>query len=228
MSDGTPQFTTAEYPARPVALACKGCGKPLGDPYFRANGTPICPACAQAIQRQADSDTKARFARGMLFGVGGAILGLVLYVVFALVTGLMIGFVSLAVGYLVGKAITIGSGGRGGRRYQIAAVVLTYAAVSLSAVPIAISMHNKARKAEQQTELSAPTGDHAAMSPARAVATLVFVGLASPFLELSNPAQGLIGLVILFVGIRIAWRLTAGRSIKIEGPLRAAGPATAS
>lgn len=177
MSDGTPQFTTAEYPARPVALACKGCGKPLGDPYFRANGTPICPACAQAIQRQ---------------------------------------------------AITLGSGGRGGRRYQIAAVVLTYAAVSLSAVPIAISMHNKARNAEQQTELSAPTGDHAAMSPAKAVATLVFVGLASPFLELSNPAQGLIGLVILFVGIRIAWRMTAGRSIKIEGPLRAAGPATAS
>jgi len=226
MSDGTPQFTTAEYPARPVALACKGCGKPLGDPYFRANGKPICPACAQAIQRQADSDTQARFARGMLFGVGGAILGLVLYVVFALVTGLMIGFVSLAVGYLVGKAITIGSGGRGGRRYQIAAVVLTYAAVSLSAVPIAISMHNKARNA--QTEVGAPAPDHPSMSPAKAVATLVVVGLASPFLELSNPAQGLIGLIILFVGIRIAWRITAGRSIKIEGPLRAAGPATAS
>jgi hypothetical protein len=228
MSDGTPQFGTAEYPARPVAPACKGCGKPLGDPFFRANGAPVCAACAQALQRQADSDSHARFARGMLFGLGGALLGLVLYVVFALATGLMIGFVSLAVGYLVGKAITIGSGGRGGRRYQVAAVLLTYAAVSLSAVPIAISMHDKARRAEQQTAVDAPASEHAAVSPVKAVATLVLVGLASPFLELSNPTQGLIGLVILFVGIRIAWRMTAGRSIKIEGPVRAAGPATAS
>ncbi len=227
MSDGTPQFTTAEYSGSAAAAACKGCGKPLGDPFFRANGAPVCGACAQAIQRQVDTDSHARFVRGVVFGVGGAILGLVLYVGFALATGLMIGFVSLAVGFLVGKAITIGSGGRGGRRYQIAAVLLTYAAVSLSAVPIAISAHLKARNAQQQAQVSEPAGNSSSTSPAKAVATLVVLGLASPFLELSNPAQGLIGLVILFVGIRIAWRMTAGRTIKIEGPLRAAAPATA-
>jgi hypothetical protein len=208
MSDGTPQFATAEYAAGAAATACKGCGKPVGDPFFRANNVPICSACAQSLQRRVDSGSHAQWVRGVVFGVGGAILGLGLYVGFALATGLVIGFVSLAVGYLVGKAITIGSGGRGGRRYQIAAVLLTYAAVSLSAVPIAIYSHQ------------------AALSPAHTVSTLVIAGLASPFLALSNPARGAIGLIILFVGIRIAWRMTGRRPIKIDGPLRAAGPAT--
>ena len=36
------------------------------------------------------------------------------------------------------KAIMKGTNGIGGRRYQIAAVALTYAAVSLSAIPIGI------------------------------------------------------------------------------------------
>jgi hypothetical protein len=44
--------------------------------------------------------------------------------------------------------------------------------------------------------------------------------LASPFLELtSSPGGGAIGLIILFVGLNIAWRLTAGTmKLKIEGP----------
>jgi hypothetical protein len=45
------------------------------------------------------------------------------------------------------------------------------------------------------------------------------MGLASPFLELQDPMHGLIGLVILFVGIQIAWKLTAGPPIpEITGP----------
>ncbi|HKR95402.1 MAG TPA: hypothetical protein VJW55_08580, partial [Candidatus Angelobacter sp.] len=51
-------------------------------------------------------------------------------------------------------------------------------------------------------------------------------GLASPFLELQNPVYGLIGLVILFVGIRIAWRLTQGRSAAIDGPFDNAAAAS--
>jgi hypothetical protein len=53
----------------------------------------------------------------------------------------------------------------------------------------------------------------------------VILGLASPFLDLSNPTHGLIGLVILFVGLRIAWRLTGERPVSIAGPLATAAPA---
>jgi hypothetical protein len=171
----------------------------------------------------------------LIFGLGGAALGLVIYAVFAITTGLVIGYVSLAVGYIVGKAIKLGSQGAGGRRYQIAAVVLTYAAVSLAAIPIDISIYAKHRKAQaaQVTQSDNHAQPPAEPTPARhagvagAIVQLAFIGLASPFLDLaSDPFHGLIGLVILFVGLKIAWQITAGSELQITGPFENAVPAT--
>jgi hypothetical protein len=228
MSNGVPQFTTAEYSGSANNTACKSCGQPISGAYYQVNGALTCSPCTQQIKDQMLKVSHAAFARGVLFGSVAAILGLILYVTVALTTGLIIGFVSLAVGYMVGKAIVMGSGGLGGRRYQIAAVLLTYIAVSLSAVPIAISQHMKPRGAQQE---QAHGSDSAAarapkMSPAKVMATLAFLGLASPFLDLADPAHGIIGLIILFVGIRIAWQLTAGRSVKVLGPINERAPAT--
>ena len=64
------------------------------------------------------------------------------------------------------------------------------------------------------------------MSPIKAAGILMLIGVASPFLELSNPMHGVIGLVILLVGIRIAWRMTAAKPVSIVGPLNEAAPAT--
>jgi hypothetical protein len=47
---------------------------------------------------------------------------------------------------------------------------------------------------------------------------LILVGIASPLLDLQSPLQGVIGLVILFVGMRFAWRFTTGRRIVVSGP----------
>jgi hypothetical protein len=56
---------------------------------------------------------------------------------------------------------------------------------------------------------------------------LAFVGLASPFVELaSDPFHGLIGLVILFVGIRIASKMAAGAETQIYGPFENAAVAS--
>jgi hypothetical protein len=55
---------------------------------------------------------------------------------------------------------------------------------------------------------------------------LVLIGLASPFLELQDPVHGMIGLVILFVGIRIAWQIARGTSIQILGPFKISTPAS--
>lgn len=226
MSNGVPQFTTAEYSGRTGAV-CKSCGQAISGAYYRVNGVPACASCAERIKDQMPRDSHSAFARGIAFGVGGAILGLGLYVGFALATGWIVGFVSLAVGYIVGKAIVYGSGGIGGRRYQIAAVLLTYMAVSLAAVPIAISQQLKQRSAQQQAQAS----DSASVSqpkvrPFKALGVLTMIGLASPFLDLADPAHGVIGLIILFVGIRIAWRLTAGKAVDIIGPIDEPVPAT--
>jgi hypothetical protein len=228
MSDGVPQFATAEYSGKPGEPACKSCGQAISGAYYRVNAALTCANCAQQIKDQIPKDSHSAFVRGVLFGVGGAILGLVIYVGFALVTGWMVGYISLAVGYIVGKAIVMGSGGSGGRRYQMAAVLLTYIAVSLAAVPIAVSQHMKHRSVQQHAQVNGSTAVDVLpkMSPVKAVGVLALLGLASPFLDLSDPAHGIIGLIILFVGIRIAWKITAGSPVNILGPISEAVPAT--
>jgi hypothetical protein len=218
MSDKVPQFATAEYSAQ-AGEPCKVCGQAISGVYYQVNGAKTCSKCAQRIKEQLPQDSHAAFAHGILFGVGGAILGVGIYVGFALATGLIAGLVSLAVGYIVGRAILMGSGGVGGRRYQVAAVLLTYIAVSLAAVPIALSQHTKQRSAQAQGQVSETADSSPKISVSKAVATLALIGLVSPFLGLSNPMQGVIGLIILFVGIRIAWRMTAARQFSIRGPI---------
>jgi hypothetical protein len=231
-SQATPQFTTAEYSGSSGGDRCVSCNQPLAARYYRVNTRMACEGCVQELERRQPADSHAGYVRGMLFGVGAAIVGMAGYAGFTILTGLYIGYVSLAVGWLVGKAIMLGSKGIGGRRYQIAAVILTYAAVSIAAVPIAISYHLKAKSQtesvqlqQQQSNADAENGQPNEMQPkpqlsfGAAILQLLVLGLASPFLELQDPLHGIIGLVILMVGIRIAWQITAGlRRAKIEGP----------
>jgi hypothetical protein len=226
ISKGVPQFGTAEYSRRPGEAACNSCGQAVGDTHYRVNGLVTCAKCAMRIKEQLPKDSHAAFVRGILFGVGGAILGFGIYAGFSVATGWMVGYISLAVGYIVGKAIVMGSGGIGGRRYQIAAVLLTYSAVSLAAVPIFIAHQAKQKSAQQHAQVSdSTTSVKPKMGAVQAVGVLALVGLASPFLELADPLHGIIGLIILFVGIRIAWKITAARPVNIIGPVNEAVPA---
>jgi predicted lipid-binding transport protein (Tim44 family) len=107
----------------------------------------------------------------------------------------------------------------------------------MAAIPIGISQASKAHKAapteqtrslhnpgEQSSENAAPAPEqNPAKRPANFGAALVglaLIGLASPFLELANPFQGLIGLVILYVGMQFAWKMTRGISPQILGPFK--------
>ncbi len=132
-----PQFATAEYTS-PGSENCKSCNQPISGSYFRINGALACTNCVSQLKSQLPVDTHSAFVHAMLFGFGAAILGMILYSAFGIITGIVIGYLSLGVGYLVGKAIRTGSGGIGGRRYQIAAIAFTYFAVSMSAVPIGV------------------------------------------------------------------------------------------
>lgn len=241
MSTTPPQFGTAEYKGATSGEQCKGCKQPISGSYYRVNGVMACEKCAQQIQAQAPKDTHAAFVRGMLFGVGGTIAGLIVYSLFGIITGIVIGYVSLAVGWLVGKAIRMGSKGIGGRRYQIVAVAFTYAAVSMSAIPMGIAQYMKEKKqkvvvTQPQGNVNSPSASSGGatgkpvsgaatakekMSVGAAIGALVFAGLASPFLELADEPGGIIGLVILFVGMNIAWKLTAAPKLEVMGPFKA-------
>ncbi len=229
----TPQFTTAEYAGSPGGDRCAACSQPLTARYYRVNGKMACEGCTEQVRRRLPKDSHSAYVRGLIFGIGAAIVGMAFYAGFTIVTHFYIGYISLAVGWLIGKAMMKGSNGIGGRRYQITAVLLTYAAVSMAAIPIAIAerprdtspaMHSSQQQPSADGQTS-PDGDNAEstakpkISFGAALLTLTLIGLASPFLELQDPFHGLIGLVILFVGIRIAWKLTQGGArADIQGP----------
>jgi hypothetical protein len=60
-----------------------------------------------------------------------------------------------------------------------------------------------------------------------ALGMVTLIGLASPFIELQDPFHGAIGLIILFVGIRFAWRQTGAPKIDIVGPFQNRAPTPA-
>jgi hypothetical protein len=237
----TPQFNTAEYAEAPRTDRCHFCQQAIGARYYRVNNVMACPACTEKAALAVPQDDHANFMRALLFGVGAAVAGLALYATVEIATGWIIGYVSLAVGWMVGKAVMAGSNGQGGRRYQIAAVLLTYAAVSMAAIPVIISHSVERRDSHQaQTEKpSSPDGGSGQLDQPRArpsmnlgaaLAQLALLGLASPFLELQDPLHGLLGLFILSIGIRIAWQITAGtagRASGILGPFSSSPPASA-
>jgi predicted lipid-binding transport protein (Tim44 family) len=243
MTDNVPQFGIAEYPSASGTDICKSCNQPAVGHYYRVNGALACERCKEQLEAQLPKDSHAAFVRGLVFGVGGAILGLILYSAFGIITGLEIGYISLAVGYIVGKAMRMGSRGIGGRRYQVVAVILTYAAVSMSAIPIGISQSAKEKNPPGEAQVAKPpSADQESVNPGltpnpaaqpakpkmslvAALAGLAVLGLASPFLELQDPFHGIIGLVILLIGIRIAWQLTASPKIEVLGPFGSKNPA---
>lgn len=239
-SADVPQFSTAEYAHIPGTERCRICGDGISGEYFRINSQMACGRCAGQARNGQPTDSHAAFVRGLALGAGAALLGLILYATVVIVTGWSIGYLALAVGWLVAKGMMKGSNGIGGRRYQIAAVLLTYASISLAAIPIGVSYLMKHRDAptaqKQQVADSAESvpgaerGDTTRPAPPKEKASLgkllvqmLFIGLASPFLELQNPGSGLIGLVILFVGLSIAFRMTAAKALDVDGPYSVTG-----
>lgn len=235
----TPQFETAEFQTKAGIDTCCVCHQQIAGSYYRINSRMTCPPCAERLKGSIPKDSHAAFARAVTYGAAAALVGLALYALVGIVTGLVIGYVSLAVGWMVGKAMMKGSGGLVGRRYQLIAILFTYAAVSIAAVPIGIAEYMKEKKPQssrsaQTTDAGQPAnagsnsevpGEQAQTPPLHRNAASVFgylalLGLASPFMDFwSDPFHGLIGFVILLVGLRIAWQMTRGHPpLVIDGP----------
>jgi hypothetical protein len=239
-STDIPQFSTAEYAHLPGSEVCRICGNGIAGEYFRVNNQMACGKCAAEAKQGQPTDSHSAFARGLLLGVGAAVLGLILYATFTIVTGWYIGYVALGVGWLVGTAIRKGSNGIGGKRYQIAAVLLTYASISLASIPILISYAVKHHQARQHQSSQVSSSDSSSTSETAgnsaeprtqkrqvnwtaAIGQLALWGLASPFLQLQDPVHGIIGLFILFIGLRIAYRLTIATPLSVDGPYQVTG-----
>jgi hypothetical protein len=128
---------------------CEKCGKPLEHWYFRVNGAMRCLECAKSERNMAPRDSEAAYTRAVLFGGGVAVPVFFLYVVLGITTTWVFEYSAIVLGLVIAKMMMVGSKGIGGRRYQWTAVILTYATVSVAAVPIAIDYQSRVNAAIQ-------------------------------------------------------------------------------
>lgn len=245
------QFDHAERPGPTAGTACAVCKQPITTSYFEINGKIACARCRGRILSVWNRGSAAqRGVKAAGLGALAAALGAALYFGIAALTGYEFGLIAVLVGLAVGIAVRKGSGGRGGWRYQLLAMFLTYSAVvatdsgliarelrkdlrarvdSLRARGVPDS---SARRAAVAAEFRAPTDTAAQARPGRsrpgplaftlAFAALVMLAYAAPIMiGIGSPLHLLIAAFALYE----AWKLNRGAAFTVTGPYSVAARA---
>lgn len=246
------QFDQAEH-TEERALACSECGEAIGQSYYEVNGHVTCERCRVSIEERLRAGSSAgRFARATALGLLAAGAGFGIYYGIAKLTDMEFSLIAIVVGVMVGAAVKRGSNGRGGWRYQLLAVFLTYTAIVSSYVPLMIEQfRGQAQSASDSTAqadtiprvTAAPVTGDTATSPARLaadtlsapvtaggflLAVLLLVGFvyAVPFL---GGVQNILGILIIGIGLYAAWKTTGRTVLTVTGPYRVgAAPASSA
>jgi hypothetical protein len=136
---------------------------------------------------------------------------------------------------MVGKAVRWGTRGKGGRAYQVLAVVLTYLSIVSSYIPMIFQQFEKqSAKSQAVTAPANPSGTAAPASPAASspakpsesmllhtgrflLGCLLILGFAAiiPFL---GGVQNILGIVIIAIGVWQAWKINQRPALTIAGP----------
>lgn len=235
-----------ESAAEATGVRCVTCQQLLVDEYFDVNGQAVCATCKETVSEQAQTPAGAGpLLRAAGLGIVAAILGAVVYYGVIALTDLEIGIVAIAIGFMVGYGIRLGTKGRGGRRFQVLAVVLTYWAVGLAYTPLVFEAATSAEQqqtqdgaqaAESTASATPDAGDATANDAGGGVsfgyALLVLFGLtfALPVLTVvSSMPGGLLSAAIIAFGMQQAWKMTGAPQLAISGPYRVGGvPAATS
>jgi hypothetical protein len=229
------QFDTAIPRATPLAInpqgvTCALCLQTIPDEYYDVNGQSVCNACRGQLAEMAETPRNwGVFVRAGLFGLGAAIAGAILYYAVVAITNFEIGIVAIAIGYMVGWTIRKGAGGRGGRRFQVLALVLTYWAVGLAYTPLVFQqLAEENEKGQASTTAPAPAAapseaDDTPVNIPVVLGILLGFSLVLPVLTVvSSLPGGLISGAIIAFGMQQAWRMTGASALTISGPYRIA------
>ncbi len=182
--------------ASQIGVVCARCRQAILTEYFDLNGHPLCGRCRTAIEAHADVPRGVGpFGTAAVFGLGAGMAGAAIYYAVIAIANLEIGIVAILIGYMVGRAVRHGAGGRGGRRYQVLAAALTYASVALAYAPLVRGV---------------PLGVMLALPVIMVIKTL---------------PMGAISAFIILIGMRQAWQMTGAPRLAILGPFRVGTPA---
>ena len=241
MSDAGLQFERAERAAPSGGAACAFCKQPISSTYYEINGQVACQRCrGQILAAWNSGSPRSRFAKALGLGAVAAAIGAGVYFGIEALTGYEFGLVAIVVGLLVGGAVRKGSSGRGGWRYQVLAMFLTYSAIvatdsSLIARELTKQFRARADSITAAAPAAAPAtaagivprADSAGGLKAARPGPLVFVLGLAVLLALAYAAPILIGVssplhfVIAGIALYEAWKLNRGGALSITGPYQA-------
>ncbi len=233
LASDVPTFDVVEA-ITPVGTApCAECRGPIVDTYYEADEGVICAAChARMAAPATDRDVQDRFSRALGFGIAAAVAGAAIYFGVLAATGREVIFVTLLVGFMVGKAVRVGARGRGGRRYQWLAVALTYLTIVSTYVPFvlkgfsrtsAISTADIAAPAiggETFLAVGTPVTPYTAPIPSLGTSAvnlgaLLLLAMAAPVLE---GLGHVVTLLVISAALAQTWRMNRRVEILVSGP----------
>jgi hypothetical protein len=203
-SGWVPIFPTANYAKRP-SMRCNLCSNSIFSEYYKVNGQKTCATCADQARMGISTESRGSLVGALICGVAGAAIAMVLYALVMMSSGVTIGYLSLFVGWIVGKSVMTGARNVGSARVQYLAALLTYAAITLDELPrLAWSLYTHPSTLASLSTVLPP---------------IILAGLASPVTRFqTDPVNGGIHLVILLIGLGIAWRLTKVKPHYVAGP----------
>jgi hypothetical protein len=246
---GTPddqglQFDRAERAGQTPGTACSFCRQPIAGSYYEINGKVACLGCRGQIMTAWNRGSRAqRFTKALGLGAAAAALGAGVYFGVEALTGYEFGLIAVVVGLLVGTAVRKGSSGRGGWRYQLLAMFLTYSAVvATDSTLIARELRKELQARSDSSTVAldssgqpAPTASPAATPVAATTAATrgprpgpltLLIGI-TVLLALAYAAPVIIGfsspLHLLIAGFALyeAWKLNRGVALRVTGPYQA-------
>ena len=202
VSDPGLQFDRVESTVA-EGVSCALCRSPIAAEYHKVNGQPICSACLPQFRHLQSQGAGIGIGKSALAGIGVALAGAIVWRAVTALTGYELGILAAAIGWAVGRTVRWGSGGLGGRKFQILAVALTYFGITASYVPLIFGAIWKQPEESGVVQML--------------VALLVVMGvsMAAPFLA---GVKNLLGLVIIGIGLWEAWRVNRGVQFEISGP----------
>ncbi len=190
-------------------MTCNACHVNLVGSYYQAGGQILCESCVQGLRAvlHGKEGQTGRVLKAIGMGIGGGILGGAVYAAVLALAHINAALITILIGWLVGKGVRRGAGGRGGRGYQALAVAITYLSIGFFASLADV--------------LGPELRDNGFLASAAICIVGAFIG---PVLM---GTHSLFGAIITVFGLLQAWQLCGAIKIDISGPHKLAPVPTA-